>query len=158
MAYNSYYPATYQPMYPYQGIPYQQQQPIQQQPVQQVQQAQQIQYGNVVVVPSEQDVDAYPVAPGNCVTFKVENANILITKTKPFSALADPIKERYVLYKEDIPPQTPEISKSQDVSESNIDLSLYAKIADFEELRGRIDAIEEKLQRKPKKKGETDDD
>ena len=154
MAYNSYYPATYQPMaYPYQQpVPQTVQQPVQQ-PIQQ-----QIQYGNVVVVPSEQDVDAYPVAPGNCVTFKVENANILITKTKPFSALADPIKERYVLHKDETPQNTPEKSNITGVSENNIDLSVYAKKAEIDDISARLAALEEKFAKRTKKKGENDDE
>lgn len=155
MAFNNYFPATYQPMYFPQ---YQQtQQPVQQQPIQSVQ-PQQIQYGNVVVVQSEQDVDAYPVAPGNCVTFKVENENVLITKTKPFSALADPVKERYVLLKEDIQPQMPEKSKSEDFSENNIDLKDYVKKADIDGFSARLEALEEKVLKKPKKKEVSDDE
>ena len=159
MAYSSYFPATYQPIYPYQ----QYQQPLNQQlqnmqqlqPLQNPQQlnqqqnAMQIQYGNVVVVPSEQDVDAYPVAPGNCVTFKVENAPLLITKTKPFSALADPIKERYVLTKEQaqaVEQKGAENAVSLDCKNNNIDLSDYITKAEFAPILGRIDALNEELE------------
>ena len=146
MAYNNYFPASYQPMY----YPQPYQQPTQQQPVQQ--QPQQIQYGNVIVVPSERDIDAYPVAPGNCVTFKVENENILITKTKPFSALADPIKERYVLHKEDMPQESANNSDSRNDSENSIDLSIYATKTEFEALSQRIEALEATIESiKPKK-------
>ena len=85
MAYNSYFPVTYQPNYYGQPNPYyqQMQQNAMMQQNQQMQNAQQqsqqmqqpaIQQSGFVLVPSEQEARNYPVAPGNSITFKDENA------------------------------------------------------------------------------------
>lgn len=43
----------------------------------------------------------WPVAPGNSITFKVENTPYICTKTKGFSPLETPVFERYRLVKEE---------------------------------------------------------
>lgn len=69
---------------------------------QQVQsQAMQIQNGGFIPVPSEDVARNYPVAPGNSVTFKNENAPYVYTKTMGFSQLDRPLFERYKLVKEE---------------------------------------------------------
>lgn len=74
---------AYQYFNPY----YQQQMPqIQQQMPQQVQQPQ-IQATNFLTVPSEEIARNYPVAPGNSITFKNENAPYVYSKTMGFSQL-----------------------------------------------------------------------
>lgn len=150
MAYNNFYPASYQPFY----NPYQMPQQMQQ-PQQQIGQ-QQIQYGNVVVVASEKEIDNYPVAPGNCVTFKVENTPYLITKTKPFSALEDPIYERYTVVKKQA-----EKAAEQPQIKQEIDLSAYALKTDLAVILGEIDAIKATVdamkQKKPAKKEKDDE-
>lgn len=46
----------------------------------------------------------WPVAPGNSLTFKIENQPYVCTKTKGFSPLEQPVFERYKLVKvEDAP-------------------------------------------------------
>ena len=110
MAYNNYYSA-YQPMM---GYPYQQQiQPnynyqqqaypqAQMQMTAQNQQTQpQIQNGGFIQVHDENEARNYPIAPGNSVTFKDENAPYVYTKTMGFSQLDRPIFEKYRLVKED---------------------------------------------------------
>ena len=87
MAYS--YPQFY-PQYP-QYIPQQTQQ-------QQQQQSPSISF---VSVQSEEMARNYPIAPGNSVTFKNENAPYIYTKTMGFSQLDRPIFERYKLVKED---------------------------------------------------------
>lgn len=107
--YPNYYPASYQPMYQ-QG--YQQPTPT----VQQTQPQQsyapnqnQIQNGGFVPVRSEAEARAYPVAPGNSITFKNETAPYCYTKTMGFSQLEAPRFEKYRLVKED-EPETSEAS------------------------------------------------
>ena len=48
---------------------------------------QQIQNGGFIPVPSEEVARNYPVAPGNSVTFKNENAPYVYTKTMGFSQI-----------------------------------------------------------------------
>ena len=87
MAYN--FPMNYQQQF----YPQSYQQP--QQP------AQQIQNGGFIPVPSEDVARNYPVAPGNSVTFKNENAPYVYTKTMGFSQLDRPIFEKYKLVREE---------------------------------------------------------
>lgn len=98
MAYNSGFPMNYSqynmPM-PNQGIG---QFPQQMQPSYQ---SQQIQSSGFIPVPSEEVARNYPVAPGNSVTFKNENAPYVYTKTMGFSQLDRPVFEKYKLVRED---------------------------------------------------------
>ena len=81
--------------------PYQQM--VGQLPVQnQVQQSPpQIQNGGFIMVKSIDEARNYPVAPGNSITFKNENAPYVYTKTLGFSQLDQPIFESFRLVKED---------------------------------------------------------
>ena len=93
MAYPT-YPQFY-PQYP---------QMIQPQP--QAQPQTQIQKMDFIPVPSEDVARNYPVAHGNSVTFKDENAPYIYTKTMGFSQLDRPIFEKYKLVREeDTPPE-----------------------------------------------------
>ena len=64
-----------------------------------------------VSVRSIEEAINYPVAPGNSITFKVENTPYVCTKTKGFSPLDQPVFEKYRLVKEEEPvakpPETP---------------------------------------------------
>lgn len=88
MAYNPY---PYQYQQPYQ--PYQQQPP------------QQIQNSGFISARSIEEAYNWPVAPGNSVTFKIENTPYVCTKTKGFSPLDQPVFERYRLVKEEDAPK-----------------------------------------------------
>ena len=85
MPYNPYTPYGY-PQYP--------QQPINPEP------PKQIQY-SVVNAPSVDYARSYPVAPGNSISFKIENQPFLCTKSMGFSPLEKPVFETYRLVKED---------------------------------------------------------
>ena len=63
---------------------------------------QQIQNSGFISVPSEEIVNTYPVAPGNCVTFKIEGKPIVMEKSMGFSQLESPKIERYRLVKEEL--------------------------------------------------------
>lgn len=82
------------------------------QPQVQQPQSQQIQSSGFMLVPSEEIVNTYPVAPGNCVTFKIEGKPIVMEKSMGFSQLESPKIERYRLVKEEIvtPVEVPEES------------------------------------------------
>lgn len=105
--YGNYYPNQFQ------------QQPMQQQvPQQQPQTSPQIQNGGFIPVSSEEVARNYPVAPGNSVTFKNENAPYVYTKTMGFSQLDRPIFERYKLIREEdevqeAPKQEPKVEVTE---------------------------------------------
>lgn len=73
-----------------------------------------IQNGGFVCVSSEDEARKYPVAPGNSVTFKNENAPYVYTKTMGFSQLDRPLFEVFRLVKE-------EDTSSQQNDKKNVD-------------------------------------
>lgn len=164
MAYNSYFPATYQPNYYGQPNQYyqQMQNPAMMQQSQQMQQAQQnqpvqqmqqptIQQSGFVLVQSEQEARAYPVAPGNSITFKDESQPYCYVKTMGFNQLDRPTFERYRLVKEDA---TPEARESPTTHEhiSPAKNAAYATKEDLEAIRDELDALKEKLKAQTEKK------
>lgn len=84
------------------------------QPQQMAQPQPQIQNNGFISVPNEDMALNYPVAPGNCVTFKIEGKPIVMEKSMGFSQLEAPRVERYRLVKEEvktpqIEPETPKV-------------------------------------------------
>lgn len=152
MAYNNFY-GPYQNAYnPYQQFQpnFQQQQQIPnniQPSFQQSQQAQQIQNGGFVSVHNENEARNYPIAPGNSVTFKDENAPYVYTKTQGFSQLDRPVFEKYRLVKEEeyqpqqVVQNTPTSAEKTEQA-SNID---YALKSDLRALWDEIEAIKSKF-------------
>lgn len=178
MAYNSYFPATYQPNYYGAQNPYyaqqavqqpiyqqnaaQQAQQIQSQPVQQPIQ-QNVQQGGFVRVQSENEARMYPVAPGNSVTFIDETAPYCYTKTMDMSQLDRPKFEKYRLVKEEDAP----VSHQSGASASNGSTAqnvAYAQKSDLDAIWNELDALKAKLEQASKKtpvkvkKQEVDDD
>lgn len=100
MAYNNGFPVNYAQYYP---------QPQFIQPIQSTQPIQntQIQDGGFMVVPSEEIARTYPVAPGKCITFKIEGQPIVIEKSMGFSQLEAPKIDRYRLIKEEPKSEAP---------------------------------------------------
>ena len=150
MAFNNFY-SPYQNAY----NPYQQYQPNFQQQMQnqsnyqQSQQPiqQQIQNGGFVSVHNENEARNYPIAPGNSVTFKDENAPYVYTKTQGFSQLDRPVFEKYRLVKEEEyqPQQVAQnapTSAEKTEQASNID---YAKKDEITALWSEIEALKSKL-------------
>ena len=165
MAYGNYFPVTYQPNYYGQPNPYyqqmqqqqammqqnqQMQQAQQNQPVQQMQQPT-IQQSGLVLIPSEQDARNYPVAPGNSITFKDENAPYCYVKTMGFNQLDRPTFERYRLVKEDSPVTHQNATTSADGTDGSKDTA-YALKSDLTAIWSEIDAIKEKLKAQTEKK------
>lgn len=112
-AYNTFipgYPNYYQPQYTQYA-----------QPQQMPQQVQTIQNGGFISVPRVEVAFNWPVAPGNSVMFKDENAPYVYTKTRGFSQLDEPIFEKYRLVKEEgnatqEPPKAPEPEYKADIA------------------------------------------
>lgn len=159
MAYNSYFPVTYQPNYYGQPNPYYQQMQQQQAMMQQNQQMQNtqqnqqptIQQSGFVLVQSEQEARAYPVAPGNSITFKDESQPYCYVKTMGFNQLDRPTFERYRLVKEDNPVTPQNAPTSSDSTEGDKNTA-YALKSDLGAIWSEIDAIKEKLKAQGEKK------
>lgn len=163
MAYGNYFPVTYQPNYYGQPNPYyqqmQQQQAMMQQQAQQQAQQQQnqqmqqpaIQQSGFVLVQSEQEARAYPVAPGNSITFKDESQPYCYVKTMGFNQLDRPTFERYRLVKEDSVVTPQNAPTSADGAESSKDTA-YALKSDLGAIWSEIDAIKEKVKAQGEKK------
>lgn len=159
MAYQ-YYNPYYQQQMP-QPIQQQMPQPIQQQmqqPMPQQVQQPQIQATNFVTVPSEDVARNYPVAPGNSVTFKNENAPYVYSKTMGFSQLDRPIFEKYRLVKEDdvepikADPKEDENLKSKLIEMDKMKEEIEFLKAEIEDLKMDSHKILEEINKKPSKK------
>lgn len=160
MAYNNFY-SPYQNAY----NPYQQYQPNFQQQMQNQsnyqQSQQQIQNGGFVSVHNENEARNYPIAPGNSVTFKDENAPYVYTKTQGFSQLDRPVFEKYRLVKEE-EYQPQQVAQSAPTSAentkqaNNIDYALKSDLralwGEIEELKKRIPKSREEIKNKIEKK------
>lgn len=125
------------------------QQPPMPQPVQQA-----IQQG-FVLVQSEQEARAYPVAPGNSITFKDETAPFCYVKTMGFNQLDRPTFERYRLVKEDSP-QEPTGGPQSGERTGEGDGPAYATKSELDELRDELKAVKAKLSVKRTKEASDD--
>lgn len=102
----------------------------------QYQTQQTIQSGGFVSVPTVEQARSYPVAPGNSVTFKIENAPYICTKTQGFSPLDVPVFEKYRLIKEDDTP----------VQQNH---AQYALKTDLDKISNELEAIKKELGYEP---------
>ena len=101
---------------------------------------QQMQNGGFVAVRSEQEARNYPVAPGNVMTFKIENQPIVCEKSQGFSQLEGPVFNKYRLVKEDE-------ATEETVTEAPVQDTLREEL---EELKREVKALKEKIYSKPK--------
>ena len=145
MVYPNYYPQ-------YQAPQYQVQMPTQGQPQMQAQAQNQMQTNGLISVHNEQEARNYPIAVGNSITFKDENAPYIYTKTMGFSQLDRPKFDKYRLVKEDTEPQKEVLSVEAD------NTALDELKADIEDMRGEIEALKKKLAPKRKPKEEDEDE
>lgn len=97
---------------------------------------------NIVNVPSEDMARNYPVAPGNTIIFKHDNAPYIYTKTIGYSQFDTPVFERYVL---DV--GTPKI---EPVKDEPISLPLDDIKAEISEIRTLYEELKDKID-KPKR-------
>ena len=162
--YNSYqYPQYgYQPQQP--QIPQQMAQQMPQQMSQMPQQpVQQIQNGGFLAAPNEEYVRSYPVALGNCVTFKIEGKPYVMEKSMGFSQLDSPKIEKYRLVKEE-PEEVANLPEDGKNNSKEINATLDELIGEIEAIKADIKAIKEKLKSitkpvaKKVSKDEDDDD
>lgn len=113
----------YPTSYPQYGFQYPQQMPQQMpQPIQQPQ----IQNSGFMIAPSEEYVNSYAVAPGNCMTFKIEGKPIVIEKSMGFSQLESPKIKRYRLVEEEEAEaiqEAPETVKPAEIEKINKNIS-----------------------------------
>lgn len=161
MAYNNFYQHPYQVYNPYQQFqPNFQQSQMQNNLQQPLQQNQQIQNGGFVSVHNENEARNYPIAPGNSVTFKDENAPYVYTKTQGFSQLDRPVFEKYRLVKEEEyqPQQVAQnapTSAEKTEQANNIDYALKSDLralwGEIEELKKRIPKSKEEIKNKIEK-------
>lgn len=129
MPYNPYYNPSNLPVYAnYTPAPYINT-PTQQNALNQPTEA--LNNGGFIVVSSEEEVKRYPVAPGNFVTFRIENEPVIIEKSMSRSQFDTPHYERFKLVKEDMQENIPQ--------EENKGV--------YEEIKGDITAIYEQIDR-----------
>lgn len=99
-----------------------------------------IQNGGLVSVHSEAEARNYPVAHGNSITFKDENAPYVYVKTMGFSQLDRPTFDRFRLVKEEAE------TVVEGATDSETDNSPIKDIkADIDEIRGDIEAIRKQV-------------
>lgn len=135
----NYYSGLYQPIQPVPQMPVMQQ-PVQQQIQQPVQTPQpEIRQNGFIRVKDEAEVDAYPIAPGNSVTFIHETEPFVFVKTLGFSQFDRPVKEKYRLVKE-----TPEEPNKADFGADKESASKsveYAKADELARLARDVEAL-----------------
>ena len=152
MAYNNgFYPQYFQPNPVFSNYPQNPQNyPQQNQPTQQMQPQQQIQNGGFMLVANEDIARTYPVAPGNCVTFKIEGKPIVMEKSMGFSQLEAPRIDRYRLVREEDAPQeqnlpknAPQISEKENESIEELKGQIRALNEQMDELKKRLEKMED---------------
>lgn len=154
MAFNPFFPATYQSPYGYNSyLPAQQQmmpqQTVQQQPMPQQNQQQmpvQPMNGGFVHVQSEQEARQYPVAPGNSVTFIDDMQAFCYTKTMGFNQFDAPQFKKFKLVEVvDQPAQNEQKTPSETQNEKEYNFEEYALKTDLNALCERIGQLEADL-------------
>lgn len=142
MAYNNYISPYVQPMIQNPQVQNQNFQPNYQQNYQQNQQ--QIQNGGFMVVPSEDMARTYPVAPGNCVTFKIEGKPIVMEKSMGFSQLEAPRIDRYRLVREEDAPKEQNLAPNSP-NDNPANNEAYEKLK--EQIKAQDEQIKDILER-----------
>lgn len=111
-----------------------------------------IQNGGFVSVPDENMVNTYPVAPGHCVTFKIEGKPIVMEKSMGFSQLESPRIERYRLVKEEVEEVREEEPKAPFMDDINDKIERLEN--EIDRIRGDVDALKPKKTTKRNNDGE----
>lgn len=171
MPYNPQLYSAYQPQYPI--YPNYQQQIMPQQPMQQgqsmqmgqtqqpqsqtTQQTPSVQNGDFFVVASEDDVFRWAVAPGNLVTFKIENQPVLIEKSLGFSKFDSPHYERYRLVKEEMASQQEAKTEDKDEKYEALNGKIKALTDEVSTLKEQIAELSAKKPGKTKKEVDADE-
>ena len=95
--------------------------------------------GGFVVVPNEDEVRKYLVAPGNLVTFRIENKPIVIEKSMGRSQFASPTYKKYKLSEVNMDDNSP-IDSPVTKEDSAIDYS-----ANFDELKDTLNDVKSQM-------------
>ena len=120
-------------------------------------QNQQMQNGGFIVIPSEDMVKNYPVAAGNCVTFKIEGKPVVMEKSVGFSQFDAPTINRYRLVKEDIA-EPQEMPQNGDNDIEAVKSTINGLKGEIDALWREIDGIKTVPKKTPAKKKEVSDD
>lgn len=112
---------------------------------QQTQSQMQIQNGGFVVVHSEQEAYNYPVALGNCITFKIEGQPIVLEKSMGFSQLEAPKLKRYRLVEEEVQNEAPKSTETETFDAKDINTTIDNLKAEIKAIYGEIEGIKDKL-------------
>lgn len=126
-------------------------------PQQMQQQNMQIQNGGFVSVRNETEARNYPVALGNSVTFKDENAPYIYTKTMGFSQLDVPRFDKYKLVKE-APAEQPRLLQDEVFDDEAMRSTIDGLKGEIKAIWDEIEGLKNKPVIKPKKKEAGDDD
>jgi len=117
---------------------------IQHQPMYQMPMYQQKPQTGFVVVGTEEEALRYPIAPGNSITFKVENQPVILEKIMGFSQLDSPQVRRYRIVEEEPPKE-----EVKDVARLDERMS---------EIEQEIEKIKTIMIKKPARKKEAEDE
>lgn len=134
------YPTAYMP-YAYPQYPVQ----MQAQQTQQSARNTPIQNSGFIMVRSEEEAYRYPVAAGNCVTFKVEGEPIVIEKSMSFSQLDNAKIDRYRLVREDII-EEPKTIDTVEIEQAHDD----GLMDEIQAIKRDIEGIKKRLYNNPK--------
>lgn len=124
-------------------------------------QSQQQRSNDFILVPNEQTARNYPVAPGNSVNFKDENAAYIYTKTMGFSQFDQPIFKKYKLIEEEtrnLPEKAIETNEAINVSINDLKSKIEALESEIETLNDEIKNLKEQAKKPVGKKKEVVDD
>ena len=110
------------------------------------QQPQQARSNDFILVPNEETARNYPVAPGNSVNFKDENASYIYTKTMGFSQFDQPIFKKYKLIEEEtrnLPEKAVEVNEAINVSINDLKSKIEANSSEIEALKKELTELRE---------------
>ena len=107
---------------------------------------QQARSNDFIMVPNEETARNYPVAPGNSVNFKDENASYIYTKTMGFSQFDQPIFKKYKLIEEEtrnLPEKAVEINEAINVSINDLKSKIEANSSEIEGLKKELSELKD---------------
>lgn len=96
-------------------------------------------------VPSEDIARSYPVAPGNCVTFKIEGKPIVMEKSMGFSQLEAPRIDRYRLVREEDAPNEPERPQNEAKTDDLNNKAINVLKDEIKDIWSEINGIKERI-------------
>lgn len=107
---------------------------------------QQARSNDFIMVPNEETARNYPVAPGNSVNFKDENASYIYTKTMGFSQFDQPIFKKYKLIEEEtrnLPEKAVEVNEAINVSINDLKSKIEANSSEIEALKKELSELKD---------------